>query len=70
MMDLPKVEPRIRELRERKGLTQNQLATLCGMTRKTIFNLETGNTLPNLVVLLAIAAILGVAWSELYEVKG
>ena len=69
-VDLPVVEPRIRQLRESKGLTQAELATQAGVTRKTIWNLETGNTLPNLAILLAIAIILGVAWSELYEVKG
>ncbi len=69
-MELPAVEPKIRELRESKGLTQEELAAKAGVTRKTIFNLETGNTLPNLGVLLAIAAVLGVMWSALYDVKG
>jgi len=69
-VDLPVVQPRIRQLRESKGLTQAELAVQAGVTRKTIWNLETGNTFPNLAILLAIAIILGVAWSELYEVKG
>ena len=69
-MELPAVEPKIRKLRESKGLTQEELAARAGVTRKTIWNLETGTTLPNLSVLLAIAAALGVVWSALYEVKG
>ncbi len=64
------VEPKIREYRERVGLSQGELAEKAGVSRKTIWSLETGTTLPNLAVLVAIAVILGVAWSALYEVKG
>lgn len=64
------LQPRIRELREHLGMTQQELAKKAGLSRKTIWSLETGNTLPNLAVLLAIAVILGVTWAALYEVKG
>ncbi len=64
------VQPKIRELREHLGMTQQELAQKAGLSRKTIWSLETGNTLPNLAVLLSLAVILGVTWAALYEVKG
>lgn len=68
-MDLPVIEPKIRKLRETKGLTQEELASHAGVTRKTIWNLETGRTLPNLALLCVLATILDVAWSALYDEK-
>jgi putative transcriptional regulator len=62
-------EPRIREARERAGLSQVELAERLGVTRKTIWNLETGRTLPNLATVFMLAAVLGVAWSALYTEK-
>ena len=58
--------PRIREAREAKGLTQEQLAAQLGVTRKTIWNFEQGRTFPNLVVFAMMALILGVSWIALY----
>ncbi|MHB1610817.1 MAG: helix-turn-helix transcriptional regulator [Sulfobacillus sp.] len=67
-IDMP--HPHIREAREQAGLTQEALAERLGVTRKTVWNLETGRTLPNLAVVFALAAILGVVWSTLYDEKG
>ena len=58
--------PRIREAREAKGLTQEQLAAQLGVTRKSIWNFEQGRTFPNLVVFAMMALILGVSWIALY----
>ena len=58
--------PRIREVREAMGLTQEQLANKLGVTRKTIWNFEQGRTFPNLAVLAMMALILGVSWISLY----
>jgi len=68
MTEFPR--PKIREAREQAGMTQEALAQRLGVTRKTVWNLETGRTLPNLAVVFALAAILGVAWSALYEKGG
>ncbi len=35
---------RIKELREAKGLSQATLASLCGVSRQTIINMEKGKT--------------------------
>ncbi len=66
MENLPAPVPRIREIREQNGMSQTELAAKLGVTRKTVWNLEKGRTLPNLAVVFAIAMILGVAWSVLY----
>ena len=44
---------RIREERERLGYSQADFAALASATRKTLFNWETGDALPNAGVLAA-----------------
>lgn len=52
---------RIKELRERKGLTQVELAAATGLRQGAITNLETGRTkYPTLPIALRLAAALGV----------
>lgn len=60
--------PKLREARIAAKLTQDELAEKSGVTRRTISNLETGKTLPNIGLLFVLAAILGVAWFALYAV--
>lgn len=43
----------LRYVRERRGLTQAQLARLCGLPRTTVGELETGESNPTLNVLRA-----------------
>ena len=51
---------RIREIRDQKGITQEQLADAAGLTRPYLSNLERGiATNPRLETLRAIAAALG-----------
>ena len=57
---------RLRELRLAKGLTQVQLAELCGMPQSTISRIESGNTTGvDFETLDRVAAALGVHPSEL-----
>lgn len=49
----------IRALRERKGLSQRELAELVGTTQSAIARLEAGNVSPSLRTLDKIAAALG-----------
>ena len=55
----------IKYLRERRGLTQGRLSSLCGVPRSTLANLETGSGNPTLAVLSAIAAALQISIEEL-----
>lgn len=55
----------LRQLREARGLTQQQLAAASGVPRATCSNLETGSANPTLNVLLEISAALQVSIEEL-----
>ena len=53
-----RLENRLRELREAKGLTQAQLADLIGVSRKTVNTVENGVFVPSTVVALKLAKAL------------
>ena len=55
----------LRYLRQRRALTQARLATLCGLPRSTVGQLETGAGNPTLSVLSRIAAALRISMEEL-----
>ena len=60
------IQIRLRELRTAKGLTQVQLAELCGMPQSTISRIESGSTTGvDFETLDRLAAALGVHPSEL-----
>ena len=53
------MENRVRELRERNGLTQEQLASRVGVSRQTIISIETGRYNPSLVLAYKLAKNFG-----------
>jgi transcriptional regulator with XRE-family HTH domain len=55
----------LRYIRERRGLTQSQLAHLCAIPRSTVGNIETGASNPTLSVLARLAAALQLSLEEL-----
>ena len=55
----------IRKLREQKHLTQKQLAEKLNVSDKTISKWETGRGLPDISILMELAAALGVSVPEL-----
>lgn len=55
----------IRKLREQKHLTQKQLAATLNVSDKTISKWETGRGLPDISILMELAAALGVSVPEL-----
>lgn len=54
-MDTNKVGKRIQETRQRRGMTQSELAQELGMTPKYISNLECGEKKPTLETFVAIS---------------
>ena len=56
---------RLREARERKGMTQIVLADRCGFSYATISQYETGNREPQVMAAKKIADELGVSLDEL-----
>ena len=61
-----RLENRLRELREAKGLTQAQLADLIGVSRKTVNTVENGVFVPSTVVALKLARALGSSVEALF----
>jgi transcriptional regulator with XRE-family HTH domain len=55
----------LREYRDRKGLSQEQLAEAAGLDRSFISLVERGIQSPNIIILLKIAEVLKVSAAEL-----
>ena len=55
----------IKELRERKGYTQRQLAESVCVSDKTVSKWETGKGLPDVGIITELASALGVSLAEL-----
>ena len=53
------METKIRQFRQEKGLTQQEVAELCGVTRQTINALENSRYNPSLLLAYKITKILG-----------
>lgn len=68
-MDSKKMGLFISQLRRDKGLTQSELAQRLEVTNKAISRWETGRGYPDIELLPALAAVLGVSVQELLEGK-
>lgn len=58
---------KLKALRKNKGLTQSELARLCGMSRNSIVNWETGRSTPKVGDIQRISLVFGISPSELME---
>ena len=61
------METRIKELREEKGLTQQQLADIVDVTRQTILFLEKGKYNPSLRLAWMIAEVFEKSIEEIFN---
>ncbi|WP_239162693.1 helix-turn-helix domain-containing protein [Paractinoplanes rishiriensis] len=60
----------VRELRERRGWSQTQLAKAAGMTQSAVARFEAGGTVPTLMVLERLATALDVSLKVGFEPRG
>jgi transcriptional regulator with XRE-family HTH domain len=60
----------VRELRERRGWSQTQLAKASGMTQSAVARFEAGGTVPTLIVLERLATALDVSLKVGFEPRG
>jgi putative transcriptional regulator len=60
------VRNRLREVRLEKGLTQESLATLVGVTRQTVIAVEKSKFVPSVKLALELAAALGTTLGEIF----
>ncbi len=65
---LIKLGLRIRELRLKKGLSQSELANLCGKERQSYQRVETGNINPTIWYLHYISSALDVEFKEMLDI--
>ncbi|ACS33626.1 helix-turn-helix transcriptional regulator [Thermococcus gammatolerans] len=61
---------RLRELREAKGLTQEELAKALGVTRQTIIAIEKGKYDPSLRLAFKIARFFGLKIEDVFIYEG
>lgn len=62
------ISNRVRELRQRgDGMTQQDLATIVGVSRQTIIAIESGRYSPSLEVALKIARAFGESVESIFE---
>lgn len=64
------IENRVKLARVEKGLTQEQLANLIGVTRQTIILIEAGKYNPSLKLCLKMKKVTGKNLDELFWIKG
>ena len=57
----------IKELRTAKGLTQEQLASECGVQRTTITMIELGENKPSVELAKKLGEILEIDWKGFFE---
>lgn len=57
--------PHIKALRDAKGWTQGELARAIGMSRGTVWNIETGKVTPDTTTLVKLAAALEAELADL-----
>jgi putative transcriptional regulator len=62
-----RLDNRIREERSRRNLTQADLATMVGVSRKTINTVENGIFVPSTVLSLRLARALGTSVEALFQ---
>ena len=60
----------LKEIRESKHMTQEQLAEKVGVVRQTISNIECGLAVPSVPTAMAIAEVLEISWTNFFEEKG
>jgi len=63
---LPRVQNRVKELRLRRGWTQQQLAEAVGVSRQSINSIERDRYVPSLPLALTFARVFGAAVDEIF----
>ncbi|HCC35217.1 MAG TPA: transcriptional regulator [Ruminococcaceae bacterium] len=64
------IEERIQELRKNKGLSQEQLAELLGVSRQAVSKWESGQSLPEIEKLIAMSGLFGVTVDYILKGEG
>lgn len=60
---------RVRQLREQKGWTQGELGDRVGVTRQTVYFIETGRFDPSLPLAMRMARMFGRSVEDVFELE-
>jgi len=60
------MENRLKELREKEGMTQEDLAVLAGVSRQTIISLEKGKYNPSIILAYKLSRLFDLTIEELF----
>jgi putative transcriptional regulator len=60
---------KVKEVRIAKEMTQQELADLLGVSRQTIFSIETGKYVPSTILALKIAKIFNKSVEKIFELE-
>jgi putative transcriptional regulator len=64
------MENRLKELREKEGMTQEDLAVLAGVSRQTIISLEKGKYNPSIILAYKLSRLFDLTIEELFLLNG
>lgn len=59
----------IKDIRERVGLTQDELAKACDVSQVVISRAESGTKMPSMLLCIQIAKVLGCTLDDLWKVE-
>ena len=60
---------RLKEVREKQGMTQEAVADKCGISRPAYGNIENGKRRPSVDVAKTLGELLGFDWTQFYDEK-
>ena len=69
-MSTPRIGNRLKVARAEKGISQDELAKLAGVTRQTISSIETGQYCPSTLLAFLLAKHLDKRVDELFFLEG
>lgn len=67
MAEVEEIKTKVKELRNKLGITQDDLAKDVGVSRQTIISLEQGKYVPSLTLAMKIAQKFNVSVEEIFE---
>lgn len=69
LLDMPEILNRVKELRNARGWTQEELAKAVGVSRQSINSIERERYVPSLTLALTFAQVFGCATDQIFTLE-